>query len=74
MGRLLMTMAALIAMHSGAGALQAHQAAPAGGIGAYVQTAFARGSAPYSGGSVYGTVVFGESVPRPASATVRVGW
>lgn len=70
MGRILLTLAALAAMHSGAGALQV---APAG-FGAYVQTVIAQGSAPYSGGSPYGTVVFGESVPRPASATVRVGW
>lgn len=70
---LLITMATMVAMHGGAGAFQPYQAAPTG-IGAYVQAVVARGSTPYSGGYAYGVVAFGESVPRPASATVRIGW
>lgn len=72
MGRILLTLVALGAIHGGAGTLQPRQAAPAG-FGAYVQGIVAQGSASTSG-TAYGIVTFGESVPRPASASVQIGW
>lgn len=75
MRRLILTFMTMVAMHSGAGALQPHQAPAAGGIGAYMRGVISQGPATgYSGGAAYTVVAFGESIPRPPSASVKYGW
>lgn len=74
MRRLILTLMTMMAMHSGAGALQPHQAQTVSGIGAYVREVINRGPSGYSGGAAYTVVAFGESVPRLPSASVKYGW
>lgn len=74
MRRLILTLMTMMAMHSGAGALQPHQAPAAGGIGAYMREVISQGSSGYSGGAAYAVAAFGESVPRPRSSSVQIGW
>jgi len=73
MKRLILTFVTVMAMHGGAGALQPHQAPAAAGIGAYVHDVISQGPTGYSG-AAYTVAAFGESVPRPPSASVKYGW
>lgn len=74
MGRLILTVMTMLAMHSGAGALQPHQAPAAGGIGAYVREVISLGPSVHAGSAAYTVVAFGESVPRPPSSSIQIGW
>ena len=74
MRHLLFTALMMLVMHGGVGALQPHQPPTGAGFGAYMRTMVNRGPAGYSGGAAYNVVAFGESVPRPPSASVKYGW
>lgn len=71
---LIFTFMTVMAMHSGAGTLQPYQTPATGGIGVYMREVISQGPSGYSGRAANTMVAFGESVPRPPSASVRMGW
>jgi len=67
MGRLIVMAMAMMALHSGAGAIRP-QAAGSTGIAAYLQNAAAGHPAPAER-----PAAFGSAVPHAPSASIRVG-
>lgn len=75
MSRLIASILVILALHGGLHASSPLPAARGGqGFGAYVRNLVVQGATGYQGGVPYAALPFGESVPRPLAANVRVGW